>query len=321
MVNSEVKEEMKIRDRNREVARYSQRMDDWQKYRRSRNTCVKLLEKSKNELYKKLYSKIDSEQDTKNLYRLTHEIIGKKATNTPQQLVVQGSLLRKPVEIANALADYYDSKVKLITQKLPELTRNPHRFLDAALESWEGKSALPTFLFKELSLIEVSKLISTLSNSTAMGHDRLDARGIKDAAVHLVKLIRHIVNTSLRNGKFAKKWKFARITPLLKNNELSKSLVSSYRPVAVLTTLSKLTERAAQQQLLMHLETNKLMNPSCHAYRKMLSTTMTISEILDEIHEGAEEGKIIQMMTLDQTAAFDTVNHKLLIEKLSRYGV
>ena len=234
---------------------------------------------------------------------------------------MQGSLLRKPVEIANALADYYDSKIKLITQKLPETVRNPHRFLDAAMESWEGKSSLPTFLFKELSLSEVSKLISTLSNSMAMGHDRLDAREIKDAAVHLVKLIRHIVNTSLQNGKFAKKWKFARITPLLKNNELSKSLVSSYRPVAVLTTVSKITERAAQQQLMNHLEINKLMNPSCHAYRKMLSTTTTISEILDEIHEGAEEGKITQMMTLDQTAAFDLVNHRLLIEKLTRYGV
>ena len=139
---------MKVRDRNREVARYSQRMEDWQKYRKSRNSCVKTLEKSKNEFYKKLYRKIDSEMDSKNLYRLTHEIMGKKSTNTPQQLVVQGSLLRKPVEIANALADYYEMKVKQITQKLPVLTRNPHRFLDAAMESWEGKSALPTFSFR-----------------------------------------------------------------------------------------------------------------------------------------------------------------------------
>ena len=44
-VNTEVKNEMKIRDRNREVARASQRMEDWEKYRRSRNKCVKLLEK------------------------------------------------------------------------------------------------------------------------------------------------------------------------------------------------------------------------------------------------------------------------------------
>ena len=96
---------------------------------------------------------------------------------------------------------------------------------------------------------------------------------------------------------------------------------ASYRPVAVLSTVSKLIERAAQQQLLEFFETTKQLNPSNHAYRRHLSTTTTLTEILDEIHQGTEQKKMTSIMTLDQMAAFDSVSHTLLLEKLERYQV
>ena len=135
----------------------------------------------------------------------------------------------------------------------------------------------------------------------------------------LVRQIRHIINVSLRTGKFSIKWKFAKLSPRLKSLELDKSSVSSYRPVAILPSLSKLVERAAQLQLLSFFESSGLLNPSCHAYRKTFGTTTTLAEIMDEIHEGAERKMFTSIMTIDQTAAFDAVSHKLLIEKLERY--
>ena len=94
-VNPEVKEEMKDRDREREKARISGRNEDWKSYRQKRNKCVKSLLKSKNEFFSKLYEKIDEEKNTKNLYRLTHEILNRKSGTTPQQLVVEGKLIKK----------------------------------------------------------------------------------------------------------------------------------------------------------------------------------------------------------------------------------
>ena len=160
-----------------------------------------------------------------------------------------------------------------------------------------------------------------MSKSAAMGHNNLDGQGIKDAKIHLVKLIRHIVNTSLMTGRFARKWKFAKISPRLKSHELDKCSVKSYHPVAILSVTSKLVKRAAQLQLIHFLESTEQLNQSNHAYRQVFSMTMTLTEILDDIYEGAEQRMMTSLMAVDQTAVFDTVNHRLLLEKLQRYGI
>ena len=202
-----------------------------------------------------------------------------------------------------------------------ESGRNLHRFLDRDLDSWEGKNSLSKFEFREISLIEMSKIISSMSNSTAMGHDSIDSRGISDVQNQLVKQIRHLINLSLMTGKFAHKWKFAKLSPRLKSHDLDRNSPSEYRPVAILPVISKLVEQAAQLQLLNYLERTRQINSSCHAYRKNYSTTTTLMEIMDEKHQSTEDKCITSLMTLNPTAAFDTVSHHLLIEKLQQYSV
>ena len=260
-------------------------------------------------------------EDTKNMYNLTNELLDRKNANSPQQLVLAGRLIRKPIEIANALIEYYDTKVRKILEKIPTSLRNPHRFLDNALESWTERGSFPQFEFKSVTLAETFKILQTLSNSTAMGHDFLDSKGIKDCGGQLVPQIRHLINVSLITGKFANKWKFAKLSPLLKSTDLDRTSVKSYCAVAILPVASKIVERAAQLQLLNYFESTAQLNNSSHAYRKHFSTTTTLMEILDELHQGAEDRNMTSLMTLDLTAAFDTVSHRLLVEKLQRYNV
>ena len=111
------------------------------------------------------------------------------------------------------------------------------------------------------------------------------------------------------------------MTPTLKSKNLDTSSTSSYRPVVVLTTISKIIERAAQRQLLEYMEQSLQLNPSNHAYRKHYSTSTTLMEILDEIHQGSEDRCITSLMAIDQSAAFDCVSRELLIQKLERYQI
>ena len=206
-------------------------------------------------------------------------------------------------------------------RNIPTSVRNPHRLMDAAIDSWEEKDPVPVFGFKEISLSETKKPIAGMGNSAAMGHNTIDSLGIKGATEELGEPLQHIINTSLRNGKFSMKWKFAKLTPILKGKELDKSSVSSYRPVAVLPTVSKLVELVAQLQLLGFLEDSRQINPSTHAYRSNYSTTTTLCEIMDNIYQGPEDKLITSVMTLDLSSAFDMVDHDLLLEKLVRYRI
>ena len=189
------------------------------------------------------------------------------------------------------------------------------------LDKWENKDERPVFDFRDVTLTEVDEMIATLANSSSFGHDGLDSLSIKAAATNLRCPLQYIINSSLRTSNFPMKWKLARIIPRLKSPELDRNDVSSFRPISVLATVSKLVERAAQGQLLKFLESTQQLNPSCHAYRAKMSTTTTLTDVLDEIYQGIEENKLISMMTVDQSAAFDCLHRDLLLQKLSRYNI
>ena len=320
-VSDSVKNEMIARDKLREIARVSQSKDDWEKYKKSRNNCVKSLRESKNDFFNKMYSKMNDEKDSKKLYGITNELIGKQSGNSPQQFVINGKIIRKQQEIANTQMNYYVDKIGKILGKMTDTGRDPHRFLDRALSTWESKDTFPLFELKKISLLQTEKLIQKMSNSTALGHDNLDTIGIKMGRVELMKQIRHIINVSLSQGKFTQKWKIAKLSPRLKGSDIDRDSPSSYRPIAILPVISKLVERSAQLQIIDYFENTDQLNPNCHAYRKHLSTTTTLAQILDEIYQNTEDKLITSMMTLDLTAAFDTVSHKLLLEKLQRYRI
>ena len=120
--------------------------------------------------------------------------------------------------------------------------------------------------------------------------------------------------------KFANKWKVSRIIPLLKSKESSRSDPASYRPVALIPVTSKLVERAIQTQLQKHMEKEHLFNKNSHAYRRNLSTSTAIMQLVDRMYEATDQNLISQIMALDQSSAFDCVCPKILVKKLKRYG-
>ena len=169
--------------------------------------------------------------------------------------------------------------------------------------------------------METFVIISSMAESTALGHDDIDPVAIKLVGKYLINPLQRIINYSLSKGKFIQRWKFAKVTPRLKSKDLDATSTSSYRPVSVLMMTSKIVERAAQCQLMKFMEDSRQLNPSGHAYRKNMSTMTTLMEIIDEIHQGVEEKKMASIMQVDQSAAFDSVDHFLLLQKLELYNV
>ena len=320
-MTEDLKHDLTKRDQLRETARYSKRLEDWASYRTQRNKCVKLVKSVKIEYYNQLYRNIEAEKDTKKLFKLTGELLNDKQGTLPQGFLTAGKLTRKPKEMANLQLDFYNKKINKLIEKIPKSNRNPLRYLEKAMDNWEQRDTRPIFKFREVTLQETVALINSLGNSEAFGHDSIDAQAIKTVATEISQQIKHLINTSLMMNKFANKWKFSKVTPRLKSKDLDRHNVSSYRPVAVLSTISKLVERAAQQQLLKFLEDMNQLNASNHAYRRNMSMTTTLAEILDEIYQGVEEKKISSLMAVDQSAAFDCIEHPILLNKLDKYNI
>ncbi len=92
----------------------------------------------------------------------------------------------------------------------------------------------------------------------------------------------------------------------------------NYRPVSKLVFLSKLIERVLALQLVDHLLNNGLMDKLQSAYREGHSTETALRRVQNDILMELDKGKVVMLVFLDLLAAFDTIDHEILLKRLSR---
>ena len=320
-MTTELKLKMDERNRKREQARISGLDIHWKSYKKLRNECTRDQKNVRQEHFRKLFENYEHEHDVKNIHKTTKKLLNLKNGSSPQSFLVDGILIRKPEELANYQMKFFFEKVKTLTNKLQGTNTDPLSWLKKAMINWNKKGKFQKFHFREISISETVNLIGQLGNSTSFGIDEIDALAIKAATVHLTTPIRHLVNVSLMSSTYANKWKLSKLVPLLKSKELNKLHPSSYWPIAILPTISKIVEKAAQKQILEFFEVNKMLNENLHAYRQNRSTTTTLIDLTDKLYKSIDENKIASVMTIDQSAAFDCVPHQTLVDKLRIYNV
>jgi len=132
-------------------------------------------------------------------------------------------------------------------------------------------------------------------------------------------LLTNIVNLSLTSGQFHPILKESVISPLLKKSTLDKDQLSNYRPISNLSLMSKIIERIVKSRLTDHLTSNKLLNPHQSAYCKHHSTETAFPYIHDHFINAVGSQKLSCLCLLDLSAAFDTIDHSILLTRLSSW--
>ena len=130
----------------------------------------------------------------------------------------------------------------------------------------------------------------------------------------LITLITSIINASLEQGKCPNFFNQAHVTPILKKSSLDKEIIKNYRPVSNLNFISKILERVVAIQLQAHLDEAGLMTAFQSAYRKHHSTESALLNILN-----MAKGSVTALTLLDLSAAFETIDHTVLLDRLNVY--
>ena len=126
--------------------------------------------------------------------------------------------------------------------------------------------------FKNVTVLKVKKLLKSLSNSRSTGVDELDNFSIKLAADYIAQPLHHIVTLSLTQKKIPSSWKFSKVLPLhKKEDQLDRK---NYRPVAILSPLSKVLEKIVYEEIYGYFNNNLLFHPSLHGYCKSTQTAL-----------------------------------------------
>jgi hypothetical protein len=138
----------------------------------------------------------------------------------------------------------------------------------------------------------------------------------------LLPYLTSMVNASLALGRLPPSERHAIVSPLLKKPGLDTGDMANYRPVSNLTFISKVVERAVALQLNEYLLSNGLP-PRCQlAYRKKHSTETAMLCVMSDFLTAADERKVTLLGLLDMSAAFDCVDHNILLRRLQlRFGM
>ena len=131
-----------------------------------------------------------------------------------------------------------------------------------------------------------------------------------------IDCITSIVNDSLKSGVMPLCYRKAVISPLIKKQNLDVNELKNYRPVSNLPFLSKIIEKAVALQLNNHLSKNNLFELHQSAYRKCHNTETALVKISNDLLLSADEKDVSILVLLDLSAAFDTIDHCILFNRL-----
>ena len=167
-----------------------------------------------------------------------------------------------------------------------------------------------------LSEDEIISVINNLDSSKAQGPDGIPVRLLKETALQVAPSLRALFNNSLNVGALPDEWKVANVVPVHKHGE--KSYVEHYRPISLLSIISKVLERCIFNNIKYHVY--EQLSHTQYGFMPGKSCITQLVKVLDRIGGELDHGKQIDVLYLDMSKAFDRVSHTKLLHRLRQFG-
>ena len=175
--------------------------------------------------------------------------------------------------------------------------------------------------FNELSLDQLKKIMFSM-NSKSDILDPIPVWLLKENFDILGSVLLKIVNMSLNSSNFPTTLKQATMRPLIKDENGNKDDLKNYRPISNTAFLAKLLEKCALEQINCHINGNDLHSVYQSAYRPKHSCETVLLKLTNDIQVSMNRGQMTALVLLDLSAAFDTIDQKLLLERVEQdYGI
>ena len=267
-------------------------------YKTLKNQINELIRLGKKNHYTNYFN--ENNNNLRKIWEGIKELVNIKPKNREpiNCIVSNGKNVTDPKEISSVFNKYYGDK--------------PYT-------EYLTNSQLNSFVFRSCDKIEIELLISELKINKSSGPN-----GIPIKILHLIKSIISeplsiIFNNSIITGKYIDKLKLASTIPIFKKG--SRILVSDYRPISLLSNLNKIMEKLIFKRIYEFLEKYNCLYDLQFGFRCKHSTVHALISFTESIRSALDDSKFVCGIFVDLQKAVDTVNHNILLNKLSHYGI
>ena len=300
--NATLKEQKRIVRTRERIYNRDRQLHQWKAFTRERNRYTRMLEFQKRHY---LVTKVEeATTDSRQLFQLVGTLLGCKEENSLPEANSDSIL-------AEEFAGFFHDKIDNIRS----------RFNTTVPYKPEEKCDVPLLnKFMPISARQLEKTITSMPSKTC-ALDIMPTARFKEILGTILPSITHIVNKSLDQGEFYTSWKEALVKPLVKKKILGTAM-TNYRPVSNLQFISKIVEKVTLDQFTQHCDRNSLLPNYQSAYRQFHSCETSLVKLVNDILWAMEKQLVTVVVILDLSAAFDTVDHDLLLEVLEkRFGI
>ena len=213
--------------------------------------------------------------------------------------------------IVNIFNKHFSSIGETLAQNIPQSKKSFTDFLNAPNTN--------SIFFVPAHRFEIIDIVSHLKNKKSSGVDNINNFILKGIIPFIVDPLVHIFNLSFLNGEVPNVMKIAKVIPLFKKGD--KQDVNNYRPISLLSSLSKVLEKLIHKRTVAFLKVHNIFCDSQFGFREKHSTSHALLSLVEKVAHALDSSYHMVGILLDFSKAFDTINHDILLHKLSHYGI
>ena len=285
----------------------------WNKYKEYCNVLTGIKRRCKQDYY--LQKCVEFKDNTKKLWHIINQMNGK--LNDKSSIIDcirdNDTLHYSPEKITNAFGNYFCTIGKKMASKIKKPKTEISKYISKINMNEK------TMFWVPATKLEIVKLIDSLPNKRSSGFDNVDNKLLKAIKLEISEPLLFISNQSSKLGVFPEKMKLAEVFPLHKSKE--RELLSNYRPISLLITVSKLLEKLVYARTYNFLNATGQIFRSQYRFCNAHSCENAIQELFSMVFKGKENKCYTMSIFLDLSKAFDTISHTVLFSKLNKYGI